>query len=348
MIELLAGAGIGAVASLAGAYINYLDSEEARKLTAKERAKIENQIQMLQAPNFSPADFTPDMYKVAAKYIPKQAKLIEEVAPTLVKADSADAKSGRAAEKAALSALMQKGQSGKTMETEMLLNQATQAANAQNRMNEASLRESLARQGVSPGSGQELNMRMSENASSASNAAQASQNTALELERQRLQALMQGAQLGGNIRQADVGVETTNADFINQFNNRVANRANQNEQFNVGNINDAEKFNVGNTQRVADANVGLTNQAKADVRNNEWNKYNADVNKTSLLAGQGANKINDIRSDAAAKAGMVSAATGAVSDVANAAGNAYAANEQNAEDRAYRRSMLDALARGSK
>ena len=337
----LAALGISAGAALLGGLLNYQSSQKARQDTAAEREKIQALIDTLQTPGFSDADFTPEMYKVAAKYVPKEAKLIAEKDPTLVKGDSAEAKQGLAAQKAALSALMAKGQNGQTLETEMLMNQARQQASAENRINEASLRESLARQGAAPGSGQDIQMRMAANAQNAQATAQATQNAALELERQRLAALMQGAQLGGGIRQTEIGMETGNANTINDFNSRVANRANQVEQINVGNANDANKYNVGTEQRIADANVGLQNKAQEDRRNNKWQEYDAAANKVSLRAGQGANRISDIRSNQQDDAGMVSAVAGGVGTIANAASNAYTANEQAKTDAGLRQQKLD-------
>lgn len=353
-MSLILGA-IAAAATVGGAIVNYLSSKDADKLKAAERSKLENALANLQKPDFKPEDFTPDLYKVVSKYVPKEAKLIQEVNPTVVKGDSADAKMGRDAEKAALSALINKGQQGKTLETEMMLNQATQAANAQNRMNEASLRESLARQGAAPGSGTDLAMRMAENAQSANAMAGASQNTAMELERQRLAALMQGAQLGGNIRQADVNMETTNADIINQFNNRVANRANQVEQYNVGTSNDAQKYNVGNEQAVANANVGASNQAKADQRANAWKSADFEANKLGIQTGQSNQRVADNTATQQANAGIVSAGAGAIAQGAQAYGDYSAAQNQAATDSKYRsdllaleRAKLDALTKGTK
>ncbi len=166
----------------------------------------------------------------------------------------------------ALAKLQELGRSGGVDDVDKAnIERARQNYAAQAASQQANVTEALARRGVS-GGGMELAQRQM----SAQNAANQMGNTEAQVQaearRRALDAILQGGQLGGQIRSQEQQAAEAKAaamDRINQF--RTQNSIGL-EQRRVDAANTANAANLSNTQRIADANVGFKN-AEIAARN---------------------------------------------------------------------------------
>jgi len=116
------------------------------------------------------------------------------------------------------------------------------------------------------GSGLELLAQLQSGQAATTDAAQGSLDIAGMAQDRALQAMIQGGQLGGQVRAQDFGEQADIAkaqDIINQFN---TGNLTQNSQFNTGIANDASRFNIGNQMQTGQFNIGnqmATNQFNA-------------------------------------------------------------------------------------
>lgn len=268
VLPLLAvGAGVAAASALG----QWWTSKEAAKASEAEREKIAELYSKLQKPEFDPSELTPEEYYVAAKYVPETSQFIEEVAPNTVKAASADAVLGRNAQRNALLKLQQNA--GNEAETRGLLEQqARMAASSQAQAGDESIRQDFATRGQQYGGGMELLSRLMNQQGQQKNASNASLQATLAARQNALDSLMQSANLGGQIRNEDVNLESKNADIINAFNTRNATRKQGWVEGNVDRGNQAQQYNVGNTQDVANRNVGTKNSFS------QYNQQRGDAN----------------------------------------------------------------------
>lgn len=297
---LIIAAGVTAAAS---ALAQWLNSKEAQRATAAERARVQQIFDQISQPNFDTTNFTPEDYKVIGKYVPSVAPFIAEVAPQTVKADSADAKLGRDAQKEALQRLIETSRAG-GMGDQLLQSQFGQAnlAAAQAQQSQQQNADAQMQRRGQLGSGLQYAMQLAGGATPQMNAARSGEAQAAEAYRAKLQALSGAANLGGQIRGEDVALETGNAAIINAFNQRMADsmRGNAINQQNVG--NEAQLFNLNRDQKAADMNVG--NRNNAWVRNqdnrNRLTQQGFD-NQMSVARGQSGlsgERVSDILGNA--------------------------------------------------
>ncbi len=252
---------IGAAVAIGGAVSQYLSSEEGRRASAEERAKLEALLKKVSVPKPDASAITPEEYKIAARYVPDVAPYIAESNPTLVKADSAGAKLGRSAQEQALRALMAKGNAaGPDEESRLLTQQALSEADTANRGRLGAITEDFAHRGMGGGP-MELAAQLSNAQAANSAASSGARASALEAIRGRLQALQSGAQLGGQIRQEDVELERGNNSILNDFSQRLAAQQNAYQQQVSAARNDAARFNTTNAQDIANRNTQGHNAA---------------------------------------------------------------------------------------
>jgi len=283
-------------------FTQFANSEMARGDVRNQRKRIEDLIDNLQDPNYDLKALTPEDYKLAQQYAPEAARYIEEQAPQVV-TESADMAAGRRAQRDALEKLSSIGNDyGMDPQLAAMANDAARKAQIGAQSRQASILQDAARRG-NLNSGSTLAAQLMGASEGMDRAAQTQSQLAADAYRQRLDALSKGAELGGQIRSQDINLQGKNADVINAFNQRNSANRQAMENMNVGNRNEAQRMNVANIQDIANKNVSNRNnyqqynQKRGDELENA--RYNAQLGKINLQAGQAANNIGDIRQNAA-------------------------------------------------
>jgi hypothetical protein len=299
------------------AVAQYYQAEQARGANKRELNKIKEQfnsikppewdlsvddpIDRLQSlplpPNYDMSRITPKTIQMVSKFSPEAAARIQEQAPELAKASQA-AQTGRQAQLAALERYQQISQGGEDPELAQAMTQAAQRSDREAQSRQASVLQDAARRGTL-GSGQMLAGQLQASSDASQRGASAAQLAAAESYRNRLNALSQGAQIGGQVRSSEMGEAQNNADIINQFNQRNT-AAYQNYLNNASQMrNQANLRNLGEEQRIQELNAG--NQYQSDWANRDYqNKakdltYNRAVSErdAQYRAGQAARARKD-------------------------------------------------------
>ncbi len=217
----------------------------------------------------------PETLKVVGKYSPEAADLIKEAAPTLIQ-KTGDMKIGRDAQLSALKRFTDIGQGEFDPEyQQQVMNSKLNAqAEAQSRQN--SILQDAARRGQS-GAGTTLAAQLGGASQSMNRNAMQGLEAASQSYQNRLNALSQGAQLGGQIQSQDQSLQGQNADMINAFNQRMSSQANQAAQARASGLNAAQLYNLQNEQGLENQNVQARNQASQEDRDraDDLAKYNS-------------------------------------------------------------------------
>jgi hypothetical protein len=295
-------AALGAAAiGLAGGLIQYLNSAEARELSAAERKKLEDMLMKATAPNFDYSTITPEEFSVVRRRAPDIANFIAEKAPTLVEGKSADAQEGRAAQREALRRLISRGTSGPDLESKLMLQEALQHAGIANRGRVEAVKEDFARRGQL-GGGNEFLAQLVGAQYANEEAANAGRASAIEAIRSKAQSLMEAARLGGQIRSEDVAMEGQNADIRNQFIARTAQRMQNQANLGAQIRGDVDRENLVNEQDIANRNTASRNDARVrerDYQNSlKQRVYDNTLSKIKIHQGLGDAAREDIRSNA--------------------------------------------------
>ena len=300
MVPLIIG-GVMAVGALAQLYT----AEKARGAAQKRLDEIEQLYNSVKPPNydlsinappelqqqamalpqfaaskdstqFDMSSLTPEDQKLLAKYTPQLAPYVQEQGPTTI-TKTADMQTGRAAQLAALRKLQEVGNSSFDPAYQEQVQQAARAAQGEAQSRGASIMQDFARRGQA-GSGMQLAAQMGAASQGMDRAAMVNQSAATDAYRNRLQALMSGAQLGSQIGQEDTQFQDRNAGIINAFNERVSRNRQNYENQNANALNAAQQYNMGNEQNVANQNVQNRNQAMLanQSRQDSLAKYGAD------------------------------------------------------------------------
>lgn len=306
-LTIIAGASVASslVTGLLGAY----EQAKARKAGAAELANLKRLIDAVQAPNFDMSSLTPEDYKVVGKYNPQLIDFVEEKFPELVKADSREAKEGLEAQRAALNKFRNLGQTGRDLESDILTENAAKQAAIQGQGMIGSIRENMAQRGIS-GGGSELAQSLIAAQGAQNRASMTSQQAAMEAYRNRLQAMRDAANLGGNMRSEAIGIESQNKNAINSFNQRYAARKQDWSQNQADRSNDGQRFNLTNEQDIANKNVGTRNQYQVGERDRRDNlqqrEYDNEMDKVRAQAGITSGAREDARASGQANADMYS------------------------------------------
>ena len=114
-------------------------------------------------------------------------------------------------------------------------------------------------------------------------------------------ALGQAANLGGEMFGQDVGIEQTNANILNSFNQRAVQNAQQANQFNAQQRSAAQAANQGLMQDTANRNTAQGNASQYEQRDftNKMEKdaYQRQMDKINAKQGIASNRINDINAN---------------------------------------------------
>lgn len=275
----------GAIAApIVGGVAQYFSAKEARAAAEAQQRKVEEALAKVQDPNFDMSQFTPEEYQLVGKYAPQMLPMVEERAPQLAQLSGAG-QQGQSAMLGALQRLYSIGQGGPDAQSQALNAQAMQQAAIQNQGQQASILDSMQRRGGGAGSGLGMAAALSAQQGAGQNAAQAGTQQALAGYQNRLQALMQAGQMGGQAQGMDLSQQQGNAGIINAFNQRMAGMQNQNAQYNTGNVNEAQRTNLGAQQQNSDQNVALRNNAVAQKNQLAQQQYQNAMDKVRVQAG---------------------------------------------------------------
>lgn len=327
------GAALGAVV---GGGLAWMNSEQARSASAGERAKMQQLIDQLKDPQFDPNQLSPEQYAVAAKYVPQMASFIEEAKPTIIQ-ETQSMVQGKNAQRDALERL-----SGISKSTDVdpqmqaLANAASRKAQTEAQVRQASILQDAERRGGA-NNGVTLAAQLAASENGMDRLANTQNQNAGNAYQERLQALAQSGQLGGQMRQEDAALQGKNADIINAFNarNTRARQDYENSQANM--LNDANRLNTGA--------LNSTNNANTDIRNNAAKnnlsradqiaqaQYNAQANKVNMGIGMGAQQINALHQNAQDK-------NNAIQGIVNV-GTAYAGSQSAQDAENARQDRLD-------
>lgn len=285
----------------------YINAEETKKAVGKQRDKIDKIIDSLKNPDLDFRKIKPEDYKLLARYEPKIAQFVAEKNPELVSDQGAGAVAGRASQMAALNNYRQLGQNGDDLQSRIATNRALQAAAQQNQGQQASIMDQFARRGQA-GSGNSLIAQLMAQQGSDQRAQQGSQQAALDSTNRRLEALRQGAALGGTVRGEDVNLSGQNAAILNDYNKRFATNQNLYNQYAADESNSAQKFNMGNAQDIANKNVSQGNQSAQDYQNRynqlSQQQYGNTLGRANMSIGNRNAIIGEKKQEGATRAGI--------------------------------------------
>ena len=292
MDPILGMAAISAVGGIA----QLINGQIANAKNAEDRARLSALLAKVQQPNFDFSQLKAPEFRVLQQYVPQVAEYVAEKNPQLVKANSEDAVAGRDAQRAALQRLRGLSDTGRDAQSDALQEDAMARQQQTNNSQLASIRQQMQQRGMG-GSGNELAMSLSAQQNSAQLGAEGSRDAALSSYRTRLQALKDSANLGADIRQDDVNLESKNADINNSFNQRLAANLNTYNQNRDAVLNDGQRVNIGQNQSAADRtstatyNTSVQNQStQNDLRQRQ---YDNELKKLGLETGQTNQGVSD-------------------------------------------------------
>ena len=288
---------IGAgVITLGSALASWYQSSKADDATAAERAKIGQLINQVQDPNFDMSTISPDVYKVVEKYVPQAAQVVQQQAPEVVK-NTADMTTARQAQMQSLSQMQQLAAQGKDPIAEMDrlagARQAAQEANTQNQ----NIQAGMQRRGIGD-SAMSLGLQQQAGGQAAYQTAMSGEQAAKDALQRRMQAGQQAASIGGQVFGQDTGIQQSNVNAINQYNQEMANRAQNVNLANTNATNQAGLYNNQNAQQ--QSNLQAQQQINERDKQNQLKQmmYGNAMNKVSIQAGQGQSNIQGIQNTA--------------------------------------------------
>lgn len=315
---------IGGVASLGSGIAQWLNSREAQKASAAETKRLQGLLDKIQEPTFDTRDITPQELRVLEQYSPQIAQFVEEPSPELVQAMSEGAQKGRRTQLDSLDKFQELAKTGNDpilalQQARAQRQAASQAASARTTLDEANQRRGI---GLGSGVGYAGQMQAIQDAQ-LQQALAGEQANADAYQRQVLN-LQNAANLGGQIRNEDVDLESRNVGALNDYNRRIADMRNTYNQYATGLQNNAQMFNQQQNQNVYQQNVA--NRYNAQVANRDYandaaqNVYGNKLRKLGInseLAGQR-------RADAQMNAQINNRAIQGVSDAVNTGAMTYA------------------------
>jgi len=307
----------------AAAIASWLSSEQGRKASAAERAKMQTMLNNIKDPNFDTKDIDFPTFQVLQRYVPQVSDYVQEVDPSFVEL-SAQAQEGRGAQQEALRRLMEAGSAEGDIRSNIAVNQANREAAISNQGMQGQILEGMRRRGTG-GSGLELAAQLQAQQSAGDRGAVNAQNAASEGYKNRLNALMQSGELGGRLKNEELSQAEKNANIINSFNQRNAANRNDYNRYSDDASNTAQRFNIGEGQRVYEKNLGGRYDAA---------KYNqAAQNQTAQQVFQNQmSKITGQQAQSAMNQQGISQNTQDRQNQIQGAGNMGSAYQQNQQD----------------
>lgn len=221
----------------------------------------------LQMPEFSTPDgkpkwdlskLEPNSISLMEKYIPEIAPRIIESNPTLIE-KSQDMKLGADAQKTAMRRFMNIGEGGFDPAYQQRVQNAKRQAQGEAQSRSDSIMQDFQRRGMG-GSGMELAAKMGGASQSMDRNAQMGMQAEADAYRNQLNSLSRGSDIGGQIQDRDIGVQSKNAQIINSFNQRMSKRHQDWANMRANAMNQADLRNIQEAQRISEHNANTQNQ----------------------------------------------------------------------------------------
>lgn len=274
--------GVAAGAQLLASLFSLYQSEKARGAAADRLKQISDMFDQLKPPGYDlTVESPPKLFNSTIKkpefqailndrYTPQMAKMIDEVAPQLVE-DTQSGLKGREAQENALKEYQRIAEGEEDPRFRLLVERAKKRAQSEAQSRGDTLTQNLARRGLG-GSGIELASQIGNNAEAMDRLADTEQQAAADAYRNRLEALAQGANLGGKIRGDELYLQEKNSGLINDFNQRMSSNRRKHEADRVNLLNDAQIRNM------EQGRWKLGQYLNAEDKQNDTNKYLSQFN----------------------------------------------------------------------
>lgn len=352
-----------AIAAVSAA-AQYYQAEQARGASKKRLKELEKEFNSLVPPGYDLSPMDPPAYletklkspSFDGDLTPTMANYVEEAAPTQIKG-TADAATGKAARMEALRRMQSIASSNYDPALGAALDEAAVRAKRDAQGRAGAVRDRFRRRGALD-SGMAMLSEIQENASSNEAQALAGQRAAAEAYQNRLAAIRNAAQMGGDIARDETDLEARNADIINQFNQRTSKNRQLYENQRAGTLNEAAIRNQTRRDALAKYDYDRQRQERDDQNRiieakQKWRSSERD--RGDRLATQG---YRDELERAALKKGLTvdrndldrqgaDSANRAIQGVSDA-GMAYYTQQGNREDRAMAQDRADRRARYQK
>lgn len=300
-----------AAPSIATGLINYLNSSKANRLAAEERRKLEELVNQLQMPNFSPEQLDPAVFSVVEEYVPEVAAYVAEVAPSLLTGETAGAQEGMALERDYLREMLGQAQTGEDAELAIARNRARRETEQGAAAGRATSDAQMARRGFTPSGPLAYALAAEQASQGAMRGALAGEEAVQDAANRRRQALGEVGRLGGRFTDRADDMEQRNAAIINAFNQRVAESGNKYNQYAADTRNKGSIYNIAAKQDAADKTAQSSYDARKynlgrgdDNAMNTFNSQLAKLGKQGVVTGMAR---DDIQSDAATTAAGITA-----------------------------------------
>lgn len=285
--------------------MQWLGSRQAQRASSRERQRMIELAEKLQLPNFDLTQISPEEYDVLWNYVPEVIPVVDEVAPTQVKMQSAAAQEAIGAQRDVLGQLLQAAREGEDPISRLELLKGQLVAGQEARGAQENALSEMRRRGLGADSGVALQMQMGNQANALNRLALSGAQNAADRFQARQGALRDAGSLAGSMRASEFDQERTNAGIVNAWNERLArNRQNIAAQ-NVNARNDAAMKREDMRQRIHEGNVAMRNEARFGERDRRdrltQQMFGNARDKTALMTGQYAGRIDDIMSAAGAR-----------------------------------------------
>lgn len=231
-------------------------SEDEYRRAISAANELEAQLKKLR-PDETWEDINPKLLQKAAEYVPDIAAFVEENAPQLITEASSAAE--KRIQRQALQSYAAQAETGRDVIADAQREQALFESDARAKQRQQMLMQRLKQQGML-GTGAGLAAQLQTEQAEQQAARQESLRGVQEAEMRRRQALGQAASLAGQMRQANVNVESANVNTMNAFNQRLANAKNMYNRYASGARNEAQLENQRREMDRERYNLGLTNQ----------------------------------------------------------------------------------------
>lgn len=254
------GVAIAAGAALIGVVGQAFVNAKTSKASSSELNRLRRLQEQIEQPNFDVSEITPEDLEVVYNYEPEAIQIIEEAAPQLIE-KSQLAQQGTDAQLSALERFGQLAETGEDAQT--LAERGAARREAEEGFSRASeVRDAQSqRRGLGLGSGAQMALSQADQSSLAQQQQVANEQAAADAALRRMQASQMQAGLGGALTNQEINLAGQNANFINSYNARAADRAQGVESQNVGARNQASQQQALLTNQAQQENTRQRNQA---------------------------------------------------------------------------------------
>lgn len=242
-----------------------------------------------------------EQYKSAGTLTPEMEKSIDQTSSAV--ANIKEDPSTRNAQMSALQQFQQLGRTGFGAQDRAALNQVQDetARNAEAKRQQIVQNYQARGQG---GSGAEIAAALAGAQSSANQASKQGDDIASQASQRALQALTQGATLGGQVRTQDFNVANTKATAADQMNRFNVQGQRAIQDANTKAANQAQSANLANNQNIANQNTGQNNKELYRQADAKQQYYNSLLNRAGMVSNAYQQRANQFNQQADREAGQ--------------------------------------------